>query len=71
MKSFEIPNKLEAANFEDLRLLMLATNVRLHAKVIYDIHPPQAKKGIWIAFYYERVEATEILKERLSKIKGQ
>lgn len=70
-RSLEIPYKLEAASFEDLQLLMYSTNVRIGGKVKYDIHPPSSKNGKWYAFYYERVEATKMLQERLSKLKGK
>lgn len=69
--TLEIPYKIEAASFEDLQLLMLATNSRIGGKVFYDIHPPNSKNGKWYAFYYEKVEATKMLQERLNKLKGK
>lgn len=69
--ALEIPYKLEAASFEDLQLLMYATNIRIGGRVKYDIHPPHSTKGKWFAFYYERVEAKQMLKERLDKLKGK
>jgi hypothetical protein len=70
-RALEIPYKLEAANFEELQLLIYANNVRIGGKVFYDIHPPRSNKGKWYAFYYEKVEASQILKERLNKLKGK
>lgn len=69
--TYEIPNKLEARNFDELRALMLKTNVKMGGKVIYDIHPPKTDKGKWYAFYYEKLEIKEIVKEQLNKIKGE
>jgi hypothetical protein len=69
--TYEIPNKLEARNFEELRVLMLKTNVKLGGKVIYDIHPPKTDKGKWYAFYYEKLDAQGILKEQLKTVKGE
>jgi len=66
--TYEIPNKLEARSFDELRVLMLATNVRLGGKVFYDIHPPKAKSGRWYAFFYEKMNTQNILKEQLSKV---
>lgn len=67
--TYEIPNKLESRNFEELRLLMLSNNVRLGGKVIYDIHPPKSSKGLWYAFYYERMDHKQLTSERLKKVK--
>lgn len=67
--SYEIPNKLESRNFEELRLLMLSNNVRLGGKVIYDIHPPKSPKGKWYAFYYEKMDLKQATTERLKKLK--
>jgi len=64
---YEIPNKLEARNFDELRAFMLANNVRLGGKVIYDIHPPRSTKGKWLAFFYEKMSTQEMIKEQLSK----
>jgi hypothetical protein len=66
--TYEIPNKLESRNFEELRLLMLATNVRLGGKVFYDIHPPKTEKGRWYAFFYEKMDHKSMVKEQLSKV---
>jgi len=68
-KSYEIPNKLEARSFDELRVLLLQNNMRLGGKVIYDIHPPRVAKGKWYAFYYEKVDATEFLKRQLKQNK--
>ena len=65
VRSYEIPNKIEARNFDELRVLLLQNNRRLGGKVLYDIHPPKTSKGKWFAFYYEKVDATEFLSKQL------
>jgi hypothetical protein len=65
---YEVPNKLEARNFEELRVLMLGNNMRLGGKVIYDIHPPTSSKAKWYAFFYEKMEAQQVMKEQLNEL---
>ena len=67
--TYDIPNKLEARNFDELRVLMFHNNVRLGGKVIYDIHPPKTSKGKWYAFFYEKFDMAQITSEQLKKIK--
>lgn len=69
--TYEIPNKLEARSFDELRALMLKTNVKSGGKVIYDIHPPKTDKGKWYAFYYEKLDSKELLKDQLKTLKGE
>lgn len=68
-RHYEVPNKLEARNFDELRVLMLATNVRMGGKVLYDIHPPRNSKDRWYAFYYEKMSAEGMLREQLKQTK--
>jgi hypothetical protein len=67
MQVLEVPNKLEASSFNQLRRLMLMTNTRLGGRVIYDIKPPQYQGAKWYAFYVEKMTETEMLKEQLEK----
>lgn len=67
----EIPNKLEARSFKQLRVLMFANNVGKQGKHIYDIRPPSFKGDVWYAFYYERVDPTEFLKKQIEETKDK
>lgn len=61
----EIPNIIEASNFENLRLLMLATNVRLGSWVKYEVKSPNYKGDKWRAVYYEKMDTKKIIIEQL------
>lgn len=67
-KTYEIPNILEARDFQELRALMLQTNVKLGGKVLYTLYPPSGAKGRWRASYYEKVEFKEVIKKQLENI---
>lgn len=66
MQVLEVPNILEASSFNQLRRKMLLTNSRLGGKVIYDVKPPQYQGGKWYAFYVERMDEKELIKEALN-----
>jgi hypothetical protein len=69
MEQFEVPHKLDASSFEMLQKKMLAVNVRLGGKVVYDIRVPSYQGAKWYAFYYERLNAAEHLKKQLEGAK--
>ena len=68
---YEIPNKLEARNFDELRVLMLTNNIRLGGKVIYQITPPQSAKGKWYAIFYDKMDTQSIMVEQLKLAKNK
>ena len=67
MEVFQVPNKLEATSFNQLRRLMLITNTRLNGRVIYNIVPPSYEGAKWYAFYTEKMDNSELLKNQLKE----
>jgi hypothetical protein len=68
MQNLLVPNKLEASSFSILRRKMLINNTRLGGRVIYDIKPPSYKGASWYAFYTEKIDSSELLKEQLNDV---
>ena len=71
MQALEVPNKLEATSFAQLRRMMLFNNSRLGGRVIYDIKPPAYKGAKWFAFYVERMDEKELIKEAINEPSAQ